>query len=138
MPGPHFPKCGRAVSSIFLAREFGAQVWAADLWISASENTQRIRDAGLSDRVFPLHADARELPFAAGFFDAIVCVDAFSYFGTDDLYLNCLANFVKPNGQIGVAGAGLTQEIETVPDHLQAMWTQDFWCLHSAAWWRRH
>jgi cyclopropane fatty-acyl-phospholipid synthase-like methyltransferase len=25
--------CGRAVSSVFLAREFGVTVWAADLWI---------------------------------------------------------------------------------------------------------
>lgn len=50
--------CGRAVSSVFLAREFDVQVWATDLWISASENIQRIRDAGCLDRVFPLHADA--------------------------------------------------------------------------------
>ena len=131
--------CGRASSSIFLHREFGVQVWATDLWISASENIQRIRDAGVEDSVFPLHADARSLPFAPGFFDAIFCVDAFPYFGTGDLYLNYLAHFVKPDGQIGVAGAGVVQEIEgSVPDHLQAWWTQDLWAFHSAAWWRRH
>src|SRR5919204_6702462 len=65
--------CGRASSSIFLRREFGVQVWAADLWISAAENIQRIRDAGVGDGVFPIHADARMLPFAAEFFDAVVC-----------------------------------------------------------------
>ena len=27
--------CGRAVSSIFLAKEFDLQVWATDLWITA-------------------------------------------------------------------------------------------------------
>ena len=58
--------CGRASSSIFLRREFGVQVWATDLWFSASENMQRIRDAGVEDGVFPIHADARSLPFAAG------------------------------------------------------------------------
>ena len=130
--------CGRALSSIFLAREFGVQVWATDLWINASENAQRIRDAGVSDRVYPLHADARALPFAAGFFDAILVVDSYSYYGTDDLYLNYIANFVAPGGQIGIAGAGLMQEFDTVPEHLRKMWTEDFWCLHSAAWWRRH
>jgi ubiquinone/menaquinone biosynthesis C-methylase UbiE len=62
--------------------------------------------------VFPLHADARSLPFAPEFFDAIVCIDSFPYFGTDDLYLNYVAHFVKPGGPIGVAGAGLVQEIE--------------------------
>jgi SAM-dependent methyltransferase len=131
--------CGPASSSTFLQREFGVQVWATDLWISASENLQRIRDAGVENEVFPIHADARSLPFAGDFFDAIVCVDAFYYFGTDDLYLSYLAHFVKPGGQIGIAGAGLAQEIEgPVPDHLRQWWTQDLWSLHSAAWWRRH
>jgi len=131
--------CGRASSSIFLRREFGVQVWATDLWFSAAENIQRIRDAGVDDGVFPLHADARSLPFAPDFFDAIVCIDSFPYFGTDDLYLNYLAHFVKPGGLIGIAGAGLAREIEgAVPDHLQKWWTQDFWACHSAAWLTRH
>jgi SAM-dependent methyltransferase len=131
--------CGKALSSIFLHREFGVQVWATDLWISASENLQRIRDVGAQDGVFPLHADARSLPFAGDFFDAIVCVDAFYYFGTDDLYLNYLAHFVKPGGQIGMAGAGLVRELEgQLPDHLHEWWTQDLWALHSADWCRRH
>ena len=56
--------CGRASSSIFLRREFGVQVWATDLWFSAAENIQRVRDAGVDDGVFPLHVDARSLPFA--------------------------------------------------------------------------
>jgi SAM-dependent methyltransferase len=131
--------CGRASSSIFLRREFGVQVWSTDLWFSASENLQRIQDAGVEDAVFPIHADARSLPFAVEFFDAIVCIDSFPYYGTDDLYLNYLARFVKPGGQVGIAGAGLVTEIEgPVPEHLRQWWTHDLWCLHSAAWWRRH
>jgi SAM-dependent methyltransferase len=131
--------CGRAASSIFLHREFGVQVWATDLWFSASENIQRIRDAGALDGVFPIHADARLLPFADDFFDAIVCIDSYFYYGTDDLYLNYLARFVKPGGQVGIAGAGLVREIDgALPEHLRKWWTQDCWCFHSAAWWRRH
>ena len=34
--------CGRALSSIFLAKEFDLQVWATDLWIGATDNWQRI------------------------------------------------------------------------------------------------
>lgn len=131
--------CGRAMSSIFLHREYGVQVWAADLWFDATENMQRIRDAGVERNVFPLRTDARALPFAAEFFDAIVCIDSYIYFGTDDLYLNYLARFVKPGGPLGIAGAGLASEIEgPLPEHLRAWWTSDLWCLHSAAWWRRH
>ena len=131
--------CGRAMSSIFLHREFGVQVWAIDLWFNASENNQRIRDAGVENGVFPIHANARSLPFAEDFFDAMVCIDSISYFGTDDLYLNDLARFVKPGGLIGIAGAGLMQGIGgTLPEHLSAWWTPDLWSLHSADWWRQH
>jgi SAM-dependent methyltransferase len=131
--------CGRAMSSVFLRREFDVQVWATDLWFNASENLQRIRDAGVEDGVFPIHADARALPFAVEFFDAVVSIDSFFYYGTDDLYLNYLARFVKPGGLIGIAGAGLMTEIDDpLPAHLREWWTPDLWCLHSAAWWRRH
>lgn len=131
--------CGRAMSSIFLHREFGVQVWATDLWFSASENLQRIRDAGVENGVFPIHADARSLPFAKDFFDAIISIDSYIYYGTDDHYLNYLARFVKPGGQIGIAGAGLMKEFDgVVPEHLREWWTNDLWCLHTAPWWKRH
>lgn len=130
--------CGRAASSIFLRREFGVQVWATDLWFSAAENLQRIRDAGVADGVFPMHADARSLPYGAEFFDAITAIDSFFYYGTDDLYLNYILQFVKPGGQIGIASAAILREFDAPPDHLRAWWSQDCWMLHSAPWWRRH
>lgn len=131
--------CGLAMSSIFLCREFGVQVWATDLWFSASDNLARVRDAGVEDGVFPIHADARALPFASAFFDAVVCIDSYVYYGTDDLYLNYLARFLKPGGVLGIAGAGVMQEMDgALPDHLRAWWEPSMVCLHSAAWWRRH
>ena len=48
--------CGTAMTSIFLAREFDVRVWATDLWIGPDENWERVCDAGLGDRVFPLRA----------------------------------------------------------------------------------
>jgi SAM-dependent methyltransferase len=132
--------CGRAMSSVFLRREFGVQVWAVDLWFDPAENLQRVRDAGVGDGVFPLRADARALPFAAGFFDAVVSIDSFFYYGTDDLYLNSLARLVRLGGQVGIAQAGLVREPDgDVPAHLRAWWAQDRpWFLHAADWWRRH
>ena len=113
---------------------------ATDLWFNATENLQRIRDAGAADAVYPIHADARALPFGADFFDAIVSLDSFFYYGTDDLYLDYVARFVKPDGAIGIAGAGLIREFDAVvPAHLEAWWRMDRpLCLHSAGWWRRH
>lgn len=74
--------CGRAMPSLFLHREFGVQVWAADWWFRVDKNRQRIADAGAEEGVCPLHADARSLPFSAGFFDAIVCIDSYVHFAT--------------------------------------------------------
>jgi cyclopropane fatty-acyl-phospholipid synthase-like methyltransferase len=133
--------CGRASSSIFLGREYAVTVWATDLWFSPSENLQRIRDAGVERRVFPIHANARALPFAADFFDAIVSIDAFPYFGTDDHYLSYLARFVKPGGVIAIAAAGFSEEIEgDVPAHLGEWLSAEpsVRSMHSSAWWRRH
>jgi SAM-dependent methyltransferase len=132
--------CGRALSSVFLRLEFGVQVWATDLWFSATENIQRVRDACVDDGVFPIRADARGLPFPDEFFDAVVSIDSFMYYGTDDLYLNYLARFVKPGGPVGIALAGFLSEIdEVVPPHLASWWAAEMpYCLHSSSWWRRH
>jgi SAM-dependent methyltransferase len=131
--------CGKALSSIFLAREFDMQVWAFDLWVVATENWNRVLEAGESHRVFPIHGEAHALPFAEGFFDAAVSVDAYHYFGTDDLYLaEYLAPLVRPGGQIGIVVPGIAEEIDgTLPAHLAVHWPPDFWTFHSPAWWRR-
>lgn len=133
--------CGRVASSVFLAREYNVSVWAVDLWFDATENQRRISDANLTDHVFPLRCDARALPFAAEFFDAVISIDAFPYFGTDDHYLNYLARFVKPEGIIGIALAGFVDELtDVVPEHL-ASWLKAepaLRSMHSSQWWSRH
>jgi SAM-dependent methyltransferase len=130
--------CGKALSSVFFAKEFGVQVWANDLWISATENWQRIREAGLEKQVYPLHAEAHDLPYAEEFFDAIVSLDSYQYYGTDDLYLSSFLKLLKPGGQIGIVVPGLTREITgKVPEHL-TFWVDDCWCFHTVEWWRHH
>jgi cyclopropane fatty-acyl-phospholipid synthase-like methyltransferase len=53
--------CGKALSSVFLAKEYGVQVWANDLWVTASENWERIKEAGMENQIFPIHAEAHAL-----------------------------------------------------------------------------
>jgi SAM-dependent methyltransferase len=130
--------CGMALSSIFLAKEFGVQVFATDLWIAATDNLTRIREAGLDDRVFPIHAEAHTLPYADGFFDAIISIDAYQYFGTSDTYTATPLRLLKPGGEFGLAVPGLVQETDEVPPLLAPYWQAEFWAFHSAAWWRRH
>ena len=130
--------CGKAISSIFLAKEFGVQVWAADLWIDPNENWQRIKEAGCEDSVFPIRAEAHELPFATEFFDAAISMDAYHYFGTSDAYLPYYLKFLKPGAELGIIVPGLTQEFNTVPEHLRDYWEPDMWTFHSPAWWKNH
>ena len=131
--------CGRAKSSVFLAREFGVKVWAADLWVKPTENWKCICEAGLQEDVVPIWADARDLPFPHQYFDAIVSLDSFQYYATDTLFLPYIVQFLKPTGVVGFASAGLMQDFaEKVPAHLSRFWTSDAWCLRTPDWWRQH
>lgn len=128
--------CGKALTSIFLAREFDVRVHAVDLWIGAGENLARIEAAGEADRVVPIYADANDLPFAEGSFDAIVSVDAYHYFGTGPDDLPKIVRFLTPGGRLGIVVPGLTHEIPAVPESLAPFWEKDFSLFHSADWWR--
>ncbi|MGW1027457.1 SAM-dependent methyltransferase [Streptomyces sp. NPDC002577] len=141
--------CGRALTSVFLTREYDVQVTAADLWIKPDDNWQRIVQAGCADRVLPLHVEAHDLPFAEGCFDAIVSIDAYHYFGTDNMYLPTLTRLLRPGGRIGVVvpvfleepdGPGWPEgpDGDEPPEHLRPVWSPDLWTLHSPQWWRRH
>ena len=59
--------CGKGLTSLFLARETKAQVFAADLWIGATENYEQFKKWGIDNSVIPLHSDANDLPFADEF-----------------------------------------------------------------------
>lgn len=136
--------CGKALSSVFLAREFGASVWANDLWIKAGENWERVVAAGLEEKVFPIHAEAHALPYAEGYFDAILSLDSYHYYGTDDLYLSYIIKFLKIGGQIGIVVPALMRDFEGgVPEHLtrvgddgSAFWAEDCWTFHTLEWWK--
>ena len=132
--------CGKALTSIFLAQEFGVQVFATDLSVPASENWNRICEAGMEKLVVPIQAEAHQLPYADGFFDAAVSINAYQFFGTTDTYFNdYFGRLVKPGGQIGLALPGLYQEFEDlVPSYLETHWRADFYNWHSFDWWERH
>lgn len=137
--------CGRALSSIFFAKEFGVRVWAADLWIGPNQNWQRVVQAEVQDLVCPIRAEAHALPFAEGFFDAIVSIDAYHYFGTDELYLSYLRRFVRPGGTIGMVVPGLVHPVDDgVPAHLsqpqsngKVFWEDECYAFRTVEWWKQ-
>ncbi|GAA4608133.1 cyclopropane-fatty-acyl-phospholipid synthase family protein [Actinoplanes octamycinicus] len=130
---------GRGATSVFLAREFGVEVVAADWWIGADQAAAVFVEAGVGDRVRAVHAEAHQLPFDEESFDAIVSIDAFEYFGTADSYLPYLVRFLRPGGQLGMATPAMTREIRelgVIPPHIREAvgWEAIAW--HTPDWWR--
>jgi cyclopropane fatty-acyl-phospholipid synthase-like methyltransferase len=134
--------CGTAISSIFLAREFGVSICAAELWVAPHDNWQRVEEANLATLVFPMHAEAHALPFAHGYFDAVVSVDAYHYFGTDERYLPYIARFLRPGGTLAIVVPGNASDPEEMPpDQASGFFrgdaAADFFTFRSDKWWKR-
>ena len=130
--------CGRGLTTVFLARTFGVEVFAVDLWTPAAENSVRFQQAGVSHLTVPLQLDARQLPFAAEFFDAVISVDAYHYFGNNDAYFkDVLKPVLKRNGIVAIAFPGMKYEVqENLPQEMKPFWDPEaleMW--HSIDWW---
>lgn len=130
--------CGMGLTSIFLAKEYGVTVFANDLWISPTDNYRRFVEMGVEDKVFPIRAEAHALPYAEGYFDAAISIDAYHYFGTDETYLPYYySKLVKKGGQFGIVSPGLTREFSSgLPEAMKAHWEPDMYAFHSANWWK--
>ena len=131
---------GTGISSVMLAREYGLVTYAADLWSDPGENMRFFEGQGLSNReVIPVKADATQLPFAHGFFDAVVCVDSYNYYGRDPEFLGtCLLPFVKDSGELYLAISGMVRDChDNPPACLLTSWTpEQLDYIHDMAWWR--
>lgn len=104
---------GQGLTSLFLAKEYGFKVYAADLWSDPEENRRFFRSEGLTDdKILPVKADATALPFEKGFFDAVICVDSYNYFGRDPAFLDeKLLPFVKSRGLVAISVLGMKKYI---------------------------
>lgn len=133
--------CGKGLTSILLAKEFGVQVFATDLWIDATQNYKTFKAMSLENQIIPIHADAGDLPYANEYFDAIISIDSYYYFGTEPDYMDKLARLVKKGGVIALAFPGVKNELDGVlPDEMMLSWAQAkedvFKTFHSIPWWK--
>ena len=129
--------CGKALSSIFLAKEYNAQICAADLWIKASDNMKRIIEKNSQEYVFPINTEAHNLPFADECFDLILSVDSYHYYGTNDLYLDYILQYLKKGGQIGIVIPAVEREYgQNIPEKIKPYWEPDMYCFHTLEWWK--
>ncbi len=132
---------GQGLTSVFLAKEFGFTVYAADLWSDPEENRSFFDEMGLSrEQIIPVKADAADLPFEKEFFDAVVSTDSYNYFGRDPRYLDeKLLPFVKSGGYLYIAIPGMKKDLhDALPPELLLSWTpEQLDYLHDADYWRK-
>ena len=132
---------GQGLTSVFLAKEYGFTVYAADLWSDPEENRKFFDEMGLSrDRIIPVKADALDLPFEKDFFDAVVSTDSYNYFGRDEHYLDDkLLPFVKSGGYVYIAIPGMKKDChDNLPQELLLSWTpEQLDYMHDVEYWSR-
>lgn len=132
---------GQGITSVFLAKEYGFRVTAADLWSDPAENRVFFIEMGLTDaQITPVKADATNLPFARDTFDAVVCTDSYNYFGRDEHYLDeKLLPCVKSGGLLYIVVPGMKQDChDALPEVLLRSWTpEQLDYIHDIPYWER-
>ncbi len=122
--------CGKALSSVFLAREFGVSVYAVDLQVHSGENYEMIQKEGLTRQVFPLNADAAALPIMPGMLDGMICVNAYHNFGmVPEFFKERLKPLLKPGAQVGLVlpATDMAFAHEITGTERPAFWTMSRW-----------
>ena len=131
---------GQGLTSVFLAREYGFTVYAADLWSDPEENRRFFREMGLTEaEIIPVKADATALPFEAAYFDAVISTDSYNYFGRDPAFLDeKLLPFVKKGGYVYIAILGMKKDChDHLPAELLLSWTpEQMDYMHDTSYWR--
>lgn len=131
--------CGTGITSLFLARETGAEkVFATDLWVPAGENWRRAQVWGQQGKLIPIHADANDLPFAEGFFQSIVSVDTYHYFGgKEGFFAEKILPLLAPGGTVLLAMPGVKEEGAQYSPLMQEWAGEEVEMFHSLDWWKQ-
>ena len=130
--------CGTGLTSMYLAEQTNASIYAMDLWISPTDNYKRFCECGFEKRIIPIHADTNDTTFADEYFDAVFSIDCYHYFGRDEEYMDKhLAPLVKKGGTITICIPGFKEEYDVLPDEILKSWTaEDMDTIHSIDWWK--
>lgn len=131
--------CGTGLTSIYLAKQYSAQVIASDLWISPTDNAIRFAQLEVDHLVTPIYAEAHQLPYAHHYFDLIIAIDSYHYFGHSEHYLeDHLIKHLKPGGTLAIVVPGLQEHCNNVPPQpLLTYWSEDMH-FYSPSWWKKH
>ena len=131
--------CGTGLTTLALAKETGAKIAAADLWIKPEQNAPRFETWGIGGQAAPVHADARQLPFALKQFRAMVSVDAYHYFaGEEGFFAEKILPFLQNGAAVLIGIPGVKDAYEGRSEELLSAWLGDeAYMFKSPNHWRR-
>lgn len=122
--------CGKGLTSLIIARETGARVFANDLWISAKENGKRFAEWGVGDQITPVCEDARNLHFEKKQFRALISIDSYHYFaGSEGFFQEKILPFMKEDGVVLIGIPGLKDEYTGCAEELLSDWLGEDACM---------
>lgn len=115
--------CGKGLTSLILARETGAKVYATDLWIPAEENAKRFSEWGVGEQIIPIHEDANALKFDEGQFNALVSIDSYHYFATQKgFFEEKVLPFLSDKAEVLIGIPGIRDEYAGRSEELLSEW----------------
>lgn len=99
-----------------------------------------MNDSEFRKNAIPIHANANDLPYAQEYFDAIVSIDSFHYFATEENYFReKILPFLKTGGVAVIAMPGLKEEFHGEAPELMMEWVDgdqsELDLFHSRVWW---
>ena len=130
--------CGKGLTSLVIAKETGARVYANDLWVSAEENRERFTEWGIGGQVTPVCEDANNLHFEEKQFNALISIDSYHYFaGQKGFFQEKILPFMKDDGVVLIGIPGLKDEYEGCSEELLADWLgNDAYMFKSPKLWK--
>ena len=94
----------------------------------------------MEDKIIPIHGDAMDMPFAQDYFDTIISVDAYHYFGCKEgVFTDKILPYVKKGGFVMIAVPGLKEQPQGGLKQLFETWAEgdDSELFKTAAWWEK-
>lgn len=129
--------CGAGLSSLIAADCFPGTIYAVDSWNTPEQNRERFDRFACGSRIEAVQADAPDLPFPVGFFDALFSLDSYNYFGREEGVIDAIARYVKPGGRILLSIPGLVRTLDDgmmrvfsaswTPEQMDYIRTIDWW-----------
>lgn len=115
--------CGTGLTSLILAKETGAKIFADDLWIGAEENGKRFAKWGVGEQITPVCEDANDLSFEKEQFSALVSIDSYHYFaGCEGFFQEKILPFMKNGGAVLIGIPGMKDAYAGRAEELLSDW----------------